>query len=461
MAHSVFSFIRIPLFTLSSLSLMMLSISAQSAVQKSQMLKKTAEPIVQVQTQIDKFSQCSQIGDNVLRLACYDKLVAGDVTLTQKVPLDLSKTVSNSIQAGKVAPVLVNGEQVELNKETVLQSIKSGVNDTNKASVMNNKVAETAATTPTADIQAIEKTEKKANFHLQNADQKEREILQAVGVSNDDVASYSPLSQMFDLDRNDPAGLFTLRPHYQTYFLPVFAHKDPNETPHTPTHELPADYPDLQHVESKMQISVKTKMLQDVFHTNADVWFGYTQQSYWQVYNESQSRPFRVSDYQPEIFITQPAKADLPFGGDLRMIGAGLVHQSNGQSDPLSRSWNRAYLMGGMEWGKLTVVPRAWFIFPSLKEADDRDNEDIGDYMGYGDIRWQYPLANKDTVGGLLRFNPLEGKGAIQIDYARPLRGGMKAYVQLFHGYGENIQDYNHENTNIGVGLMFNDFSGL
>ena len=60
-----------------------------------------------------------------------------------------------------------------------------------------------------------------------------------------------------------------------------------------------------------------------------------------------------------------------------------------------------------------------------------------------------------------MRFNPIEGKGAIQVDYTRPIRGGMKAYVQLFHGYGENIQNYNHEDTNIGIGLMFNDFSGL
>ena len=196
--------------------------------------------------------------------------------------------------------------------------------------------------------------------------------------------------------------------------------------------------------------------MEDVFGTNADVWFGYTQQSYWQVYNGKNSRPFRSSDYQPEIFLTQPIKGNLPGNGSLRLLGAGLVHESNGQSDPLSRSWNRIYAMAGTEWGKLTVIPRLWLI-----ANEESDNPDIGDYMGYGDVRWLYPLNDQSTVGGVMRYNPSTNKGAIQVDYAYPLTGGMKAILQVFHGYGENIQDYNHKSTNVGIGIMFNDFKGL
>lgn len=426
------SLVRVPFFALSTLSIMMGT--AHSAMLKTATTEQSTLDNVTQQVFVsdnEKLSQCAKVSEDIARLACYDKVLAGDTSLNQKVPLDLSKTVNASIEEGKVAPVLVTGERVEVNKDVVLQSIKANP-------------TLTIATPPQETIDNKEQ---------------DKQILQAVGVTKDDTKSYSALSRLYDLDRNDPKGVFTLRPHYQTYVLPIFASKSPNETPHSPSQPVPDNYPDLQHVDSKFQVSIKTKVVEDLFHTNADLWFGYTQQSYWQVYNESESRPFRVSDYQPEIFVTQPAKYDLPFNGDLRMIGAGLVHESNGQSDPLSRSWNRGYLIGGMEWGKLTVVPRVWFIFPNFKEHED--NKDIGDYMGYGDVRWQYPLSNKDTVGGLVRFNPIEGKGAIQVDYTRPIRGGMKAYVQLFHGYGENIQNYNHEDTNIGIGLMFNDFSGL
>ena len=116
---------------------------------------------------------------------------------------------------------------------------------------------------------------------------------------------------------------------------------------------------DQLRTEAKLQISLKTKVMEDLFRTRADLWVGYTQQSNWQLYNQGEkSAPFRNTDYAPEIFLTQPVKATLPFGGKLRMLGVGYIHQSNGQSRPMSRSWNRIYAMAGMEWGKLTVVPR-------------------------------------------------------------------------------------------------------
>lgn len=379
----------------------------------------------------DKMQQCAQVLDNAARLACFDKVVAGETLPTQKAPLDLVKTVSASIQEGKAVPVLAD---------------KATDNTPSKQAVPSEQQSDSESLAESLSVS-------------QPTIASDREILQNVGVTQDDVASYTPLSVLYDIDRNDPKGLFTLRPHQPMYIMPLWYSFSPNRAPASPTHAAPDNYPDMQNLDSKMQISFKTKMLQDVFETNADVWFGYTQQFYWQVYNESDSRLFRSSDYQPEVFITQPVKAALPKDGRLRVLGAGLVHQSNGQADPLSRSWNRGYVMAGMEWGKLTLVPRAWFIFPSVK--DNADNEDIGDYMGYGDMRFLYDLGEKQSIGGLVRYNPFENKGAIALDYARPIIGGMKAYLQLFHGYGENIQDYNHKDTNIGLGIMFNDFSGL
>ena len=275
-----------------------------------------------------------------------------------------------------------------------------------------------------------------------------------------DVEKYTPLSVLYDLDKNDPKGILTIRPHLPMYVMPLWYNATPNYDIHSPTQDhvrASKDY--LQHLDSKLQISMKTKLAQDVFDTNADVWLGYTQQSYWQVYNGKSSRPFRSSDYQPEIFLTQPIKGNLPGNGSLRLLGAGIVHESNGQSDPLSRSWNRIYAMAGTEWGKLTVIPRLWLI--ANENSKDSDNPDIGDYMGYGDVRWLYPLNDQSTVGGVMRYNPSTNKGAIQVDYAYPLTGGMKAILQVFHGYGENIQDYNHKSTNVGIGIMFNDFKGL
>lgn len=361
---------------------------------------------------------CSKITDNVARLACFDKISVGKIEPEAKAPLDIAKTLEVSIKEGKVIPVLAVDET-------------------------------TTVTTP------IKNEQKKLDDLVSNASDKK--ILKQVGVTATDVEKYTPLSVLYDLDKNDPKGILTIRPHFPMYVMPLWYNATPNYDIHSPTRQAePFTKDSLQHLDSKLQISMKTKLAQDVFDTNADVWLGYTQQSYWQVYNGKYSRPFRSSDYQPEIFLTQPIKGDLPGNGSLRMLGAGLVHESNGQSDPLSRSWNRIYAMAGTEWGKLTVIPRLWLI-----ANEESDNPDIGDYMGYGDVRWLYSLNDQSTVGGVMRYNPSTNKGAIQVDYAYPLKGGMKAILQLFHGYGENIQDYNHKSTNIGIGFMFNDFKGL
>ncbi len=273
----------------------------------------------------------------------------------------------------------------------------------------------------------------------------------------------TPLSELYDLDENSESGLLTVREHNAMYMMPLWYNTSPNRTPSSPSRGITNN--DIQskqkHLEGKFQFSFKTKVMQDLFKTKADLWLGYTQQSNWQMYNwGDDSAPFRNNDYQPEIFLTQPVKADLPWGGKLRMLGAGFVHHSNGQSQPASRSWNRIYAMAGMEWGKLTVMPRVWARVDPSKASKD-DNSDITDYMGYGDLKMSYQLNDKSNISSTMRYNPFHNKGAIQVDYTFPIKGKLKGVVQGFHGYGENLLDYNHKQTGIGVGLMFQGWDGM
>ncbi|WP_066569396.1 phospholipase A [Snodgrassella sp. CFCC 13594] len=272
--------------------------------------------------------------------------------------------------------------------------------------------------------------------------------------------AYTPLSTLYDLDQNDSNGILTVRAHNPMYLLPGWFNSKPNYNPGTPSQDtVHYSREDQKKIEAKMQISFKTKLLEDLFRTRADLWFGYTQQSHWQVWNGHTSAQFRNTDYMPELFITQPVHANLPWGGKLRMIGAGYLHQSNGQSDPLSRSWNRIYAMAGAEWGNLTVIPRVWWRIPESKSDDN--NPDINRYMGYGDLRLQYRFSDAKTLGTTLRLNPKTGKGSMQLDYSFPLVGKLKGYVQAYDGYGESLLDYNHRHRSIGIGILMNDWDGF
>lgn len=376
------------------------------------------------------FYECTQVQTSGARLACFDKVAEQGKTpsyTTTKQPVDLAKTLQST---------LAGNPQVVLVEENTTISANSNTAANNE--VGNSESLDTVGLT-----------------------QMEAEVLENVGVTQADIEKYTPLSLAYDLDKNSERGTWTVRPHRPTYLLPLFYTFDPNLGPSTPSQDKEEfTSNDTRNTELKFQLSLKTKVMEDLFDTSADLWFGYTQESHWQVYNEDNSRPFRATDYQPEIFLTQPVTADLPFGGRLRMLGAGAIHHSNGQDDPLSRSWNRAYLMAGAEWGKLSVIPRLWARVNN-ESSSSEDNPDIEDYMGYGDIKFLYDLPEQQSLSGTLRYNPSTNKGAAQIDYVYPLSKNINGYIQLFQGYGESIIDYNHENTSIGFGIVLNDWKGF
>ncbi len=376
--------------------------------------------------EVASFLQCAEIASDAARLACFDDVASNQEpsTLGQKRSLDLASTLKNAVTF-KPQAVMVDDNQE-------------------------------------ADDASIQSGDEVYKDQLVSVSTRDNNVLTEIGLSKDALERYTPLSLAYDLDKNSERGLWSARPHNATYLLPMYFNAKPNRHPSTPTQDVADFTPNEMRVpELKFQISLKTKALENVFDTDADLWLGYTQQSHWQVYNEDNSRPFRVHDYEPEIFLTQPVSANLPFDGRLRMIGAGAVHHSNGESDPLSRSWNRVYLLGGAEWGKLTIMPRVWGRLPKLNTKRPDDNPDITRYYGYGDVKFLYRLDRGNTLSGLVRYNPISQKGALQIDYVHPITQGVSGYVQLFHGYGQSIVDYNHNAGSVGFGIMLNERMGL
>ena len=259
--------------------------------------------------------------------------------------------------------------------------------------------------------------------------------------------------------RYDPASRhpFLVRLHNPNYL--ILRHSDrTNATPVSPTHPEGDTDRDIQRDELKFQVSFKARLWesQDRFYAG---WLGYTQQSNWQALNGAQSRPFRESDYQPEMmFVVQPDMR-LPGGFRWQLLDLGAVHQSNGRSDPASRSWNRLYAQFGVEHddvagGKLAILVRPWLRLHESANSDD--NPDITDYLGHGDVAvlWRHGAHTLTFTG---RLNPKTGKGAAQIEWSMPAIGQFRFYVQAFTGYGESLIDYNFRQTTVGVGFALND----
>jgi phospholipase A1 len=264
-------------------------------------------------------------------------------------------------------------------------------------------------------------------------------------------ATPSLIDAAWDFDAASPR--FSIDLYNPNYLLFGRYSNNVNYQPFSPLFDaaqVPAQ--SLDSTEAKYQISFKAR-LWTTDDRRWGVWGAYTQQSNWQVYNAALSRPFRDTNYMPELFVSYRPGVDF---GDLhwRLLNVGFNHESNGRSDVLSRSWNRLYAELGVESGNFALLAKAWY---PLKESES-DNPNITDYTGYGALTAIYKW-HEHSFAAMTRGNVRTGKGAGEFTWTTPrLLGPLHGYVQIFSGYGESLIDYNWNQTTIGIGISLNDW---
>lgn len=244
--------------------------------------------------------------------------------------------------------------------------------------------------------------------------------------------------------------------HRPTYILPITWMKNPNPDASSPTRG-PADYDyDLDRKEAKYQISFKIPLLTGWLNDRTTLWFGYTQKSFWQVYNQDDSAPFRETNYEPEVFLRYQTDWDLG-PGTLSGVTLGFNHQSNGQSNPRSRSWNRIMGTAAYSYGRWLFMVQPWYRIP---EGSDDDNPDIEKYVGYANYHAVYKL-DEDRTLSLKLMNNLRSDNnhtSVEFGYSFPMGDTIKGFFQYYNGYGESLIDYNHRIERFGIGIMLNDW---
>lgn len=269
-------------------------------------------------------------------------------------------------------------------------------------------------------------------------------------------------------DLSDPtsgSSAFTFAPTHQynpfnfslyqpTYVLPMYYTFKPDYKIYkgeTPNGE------DLDKAEFNYQLSFKVPLWQNLFGWNNTIYAAYTQDSFWQFYNDSQF--FRETDYEPEVFLDNQLHMHLFGNWELSDLDIGAVHQSNGRGDYLERSWNRAYFNAVFTNNNWMISIKPWcFIFPD--ESIELHNPNIGHYMGYGQEMIAYNYGN--NTFSLSMRNVVESgfsRGAEWATWSFPLiHRDIKGYLFLFSGYGQSLIEYNHYTNAAGIGITLNDW---
>lgn len=209
------------------------------------------------------------------------------------------------------------------------------------------------------------------------------------------------------------------------------------------------DKPDRKNSEAKFQLSLMKPLFHNLLGLNEIYAFAYTQQSYWQIFADSS--PFRETNYEPEFFILFPIRNE----HGLKGFRLSFNHQSNGQGEPKSKSWNRIIGEVLLKIGTVKISLQAWYRIPEKKEDDD--NPDILHYVGNGQLEVYIPI-KEHLVKFRVRDNlkTKNNRGLLEVGWSFPVPMFRKTYIyiQYVNGYGESLIDYKRRVQRIGVGVM-------
>ncbi|WP_416332537.1 phospholipase A [Marinobacter sp. NP-4(2019)] len=223
--------------------------------------------------------------------------------------------------------------------------------------------------------------------------------------------------------------------HRPTYILPFTWVDTPNKVPVSP--RLGESHYDhsINNQEAKYQISFKVPLLTGILDDRTTLWFGYTQKSFWQVYNTDDSAPFRETNYEPEVFLRYQADYDIG-PGTFSGVTLGINHQSNGQSEPRSRSWNRIMTSIGYSYDRWLFLVQPWYRLPEDESEDD--NPDIERFTGHADYLAVYKLTEDRTLSLKFRNNlrSHDNKTSVEFGYSFPMGDTLRGSSSTTTGMG-------------------------
>ena len=259
------------------------------------------------------------------------------------------------------------------------------------------------------------------------------------------------------MERSAEWNPFVVTAHRENYFLPFTYARSPQQDVYVDTLGIG----NTQREEAKIQLSLKIPLNhKDLFIKGDTLHLAFTLKAFWQVYNRKYSVPFRETNYRPEIFYEFPLRQRW-FNADTA-VAIGFEHESNGSTQPLSRSWNRIFANFYFAREGYLIQFRPWYRLPESKkerplDPQGDDNPDIEKYLGHFELSGTW---KKGTFGHTLMLrNNLRSPnyGAIQVQTSFPLWGRLRGMFQWFSGYGESLIDYNHRIDRIGFGIVLTD----
>lgn len=275
----------------------------------------------------------------------------------------------------------------------------------------------------------------------------------------DELAQESFLQNRIDKQlKSTGEAKFALMPYKRNYIVYSSLINGINEQPYI------EDSPDVaidgKNQELQLQVSIMVPVWNRIFDTPLSIYGGYTNRSFWQVFAENNSQPFRETNHEPELWLWY--HYDLEFGGlNLPMVWLGYNHQSNGKWEPLSRGWDRIFAQFFASYYAFDLQWKPWITIgetDTYNGLNGRNIEDYTPYMGDGELALSFAYEQMNsTVFWNYSFSGIE-YGGITADLEIPITDYLSLYGRYFYGYGESLIDMDYVSNTASIGFCINDW---
>jgi phospholipase A1 len=287
-------------------------------------------------------------------------------------------------------------------------------------------------------------------------DSKQKKNKGAVEIIEDVEVPSFILEEREASDNQSLSNFYSISQHGLNYVMPISYISDPN-----PIGVTELDFENVDTIEAKYQVSVKLPIYLKKDSVSG-LYIGFTNVSYWQLYNNEVSRPFRENNYEPEVFYNWQTNYRF-FGIKFNQARFGFNHQSNGQSGLISRSWNRIFASALFSDEDSIYYLKTWYRVPEEEKLEPNsavgdDNPDITHFLGHFELGYGKKVGNFNILA-LLRNNlSSDNKGSLDLNISYPINERYDLVLQYFNGYGDSLIDYNRHQKRIGIGIQLKIF---
>ena len=219
-----------------------------------------------------------------------------------------------------------------------------------------------------------------------------------------------------------------------------------------------------EHIEDqvKFQLSIMYPLF---WPFNTGLYFGYTQLSYWRIYDKSS--PFEDTNYSPEFFYKFESGDNIFNDYRIKFVDyiqiSPIQHRSNGQpSGPDDRSENKYYGEIQLSVGEVYNFGVRGKVFGYYNVADG--NKDINVYhknyetgIFFKNLSKRISGLEREKVEITFGGNPTN-RGWVKAEVSARLITSYfqpRLFVQFFRGYDEFMMYYNIKTEAVRIGLSF------